>query len=208
MHMRASMLNSRVWAIVAVVCAAWLLSHARVQAGDLKLRAGGEPRVAAHVSEGSQGSEWYGWQTLSIDLVSIGCIAFQAYSYSASLLVMGIGGYLVGAPIVHFLHRNILKGSISGTIRLLGAELFLAGLIDGLSNLDLDSDPAMPSQKRDTTGRAQVLAGLGCILLFSAPLVDAVMAQEAPRPQAAAWSVSPYLALTRGAAGVAMAGRF
>jgi hypothetical protein len=69
---------------------------------------------------------WYGWQTLLVDggafILFVGAVNNQ----NSELGLVGFGGYLLGAPIVHWAHGHGGKGLASFAIR--GGSTFLAVL--------------------------------------------------------------------------------
>ena len=60
---------------------------------------------------------WYGWQTLVVLGISTGTIALSTLdrngSVAAITVPIGLGGFLLGGPIVHWAHGKTVKGFIS-----------------------------------------------------------------------------------------------
>jgi hypothetical protein len=105
---------------------------------------------------------WYGWQTLAVDAASIGT-AFAGYGANDftgnPVSTVGILGYILGAPIVHWIHGHAGKGVID-----LGLRLLAPALVGGLTYLVL-----LPAGQ-DSTGQpvtankgAVVGLGVGCL---------------------------------------------
>jgi hypothetical protein len=60
--------------------------------------------------EPPQTSRWYGGQTLFVDGTSIGLVVLGATQESSGLIGLGVSGYLLGGPIVHWAHGHAGKG--------------------------------------------------------------------------------------------------
>jgi hypothetical protein len=60
-------------------------------------------------------SRWYGWQTLMCDGISV----------VTSPLLIGLGGYVIAPPIVHWVHGNVGRGFADLGIRI-GAPIALS----------------------------------------------------------------------------------
>jgi hypothetical protein len=63
---------------------------------------------------------WYGWQTLLADGASVGIAAAGAAAGSGAVALVGLGGYVAGAPIVHVAHGQGWRAALS-----LGGRLLL-----------------------------------------------------------------------------------
>ena len=116
----------------------------------------GSPPVTAPRSEVER--RWYGWQTLIADGLSIG------------LAPVGVGvvGYFLGAPIVHWAHGNVDEGFGSLAIRGGSALLILAGAI------------CVFSSRKDTRPDecvAPIVLGVGGIIA-AIPIDAAVLAYD------------------------------
>lgn len=71
-------------------------------------------------------SEWYGWQTLTVDGASLATTFSGAVT--PALAVVGLGGLVLGAPIVHLAHERPLAALGSLGLRTL---LPLTGMVTG-----------------------------------------------------------------------------
>jgi hypothetical protein len=75
---------------------------------------------------------WYGWQTLIVDGVSnsLFALSWVGSGVGAVSAGMGIGGFTLGGPIVHWAHGNVGKGfgalGLNVLFPLLGAPIGIA----------------------------------------------------------------------------------
>lgn len=72
-------------------------------------------------------TEWYGWQTLLVDLSWIAVSGAGAAKGSSGLVALGLLGYPIGVPVVHGLHGKGGRAASSFALRL-GLPL-LAGMV-------------------------------------------------------------------------------
>jgi hypothetical protein len=63
-------------------------------------------------------TEWYGWQTLAVDVGAVALAGIATRQGSASLAYLAIGSYALAAPIVHFAHGEGGRGGGSLGLRL------------------------------------------------------------------------------------------
>jgi hypothetical protein len=144
--------------------------------------------------------EWYGWQTLSVDGASIAMIAGGGESGSPALSVVGIGGLLIGAPIVHAVHRNHWALPSLG-MRLGSAGLMTAGAFLSLSCISYGEAEPSSCSSEAPIGYAFMITGmLGAIASIG---VDAVLARS-PRKDREAASFGLWGDPRTGVAGVSV----
>lgn len=75
----------------------------------------------------AQEKQWYGWQTLVTDALSIGAMS-AGIAFDASYVGLpGVGGYLFGAPTVHWYRGAVERGFASFGIRFTAAALTVVG---------------------------------------------------------------------------------
>jgi hypothetical protein len=127
--------------------------------------------------------EWYGWQTLIIDglsiLVTVTPPALDLVSDSVPAVLtysVGISGLFLGTPIAHWAHGNIGQGFASLGLRVAAAATITAGLA-----ILWGGDEEQRSRSRETLGYGTLLlGGLGGLAIM---IVDsAVFAYAKPRP--------------------------
>lgn len=80
-------------------------------------------------------SDSYGWQIGLVDATSIVLVLSAASSDSESTGMLGIGGYLLGGPIVHARHGNLGRGFGSLALRV-GLPVLVAKLATGMDDCD------------------------------------------------------------------------
>jgi hypothetical protein len=112
---------------------------------------------------------WYGWQTLLVDALSIGTIAIGS-SHSAPVLI-GLGGLILGSPIVHWAHENGSAGAISLGIRAGSTVLTFVGAVVTLR--DAFSNGLGGKTRGGAIGPMLMLLGLGGMV--TAIVVDAAV---------------------------------
>ncbi|WP_394826494.1 hypothetical protein [Pendulispora albinea] len=61
---------------------------------------------------------WYGYQTLLVDLASVGMVIAAGATKDGGPAVFGVGGYIFGGPVVHAIHGRYATGAISLLLRL------------------------------------------------------------------------------------------
>ena len=82
-----------------------------------------EPAPAATNDAAPVARRWYGWQTLSVDLVA-GAVLIAGLGSSTTrgdtgqIVAYGaVGGYLLGGPVTHFAHGSVSRGLASFAVR-------------------------------------------------------------------------------------------
>jgi hypothetical protein len=150
-------------------------------------------------------TEWYGWQTLLADGLSIGTMALGGALDSPAFAVLGLTSFILTPPIIHMAHSKWLAAGVSLTLRAGGTALIIAGLAIALSNLDFNTDN---ENRASNDGGAVALSVLGLLALIAAPIVDAAMATQKREEQPAhAWSVQPWLSPQTGGGGIMLGAR-
>ena len=145
-------------------------TRVRHTAGDLP------PRDAAS----DAASEWYGWQTLTVDLSSLALIVLGGASESGEAPILaGLAGYAFGAPVVHAVHRNDWwlpsLGMRVGSLALMGTGIFVA--LDECLSLG-DEATSSSCDERQVVGTVLFFTGLaGAVASIAA---DAANASSAP----------------------------
>jgi hypothetical protein len=91
-----------------------------------------EPEAApaparAPVAKAARETEWYGWQTLTADGLSVATIIAGAGLKSSEVALLGVGGYFVAAPIVHVVQGRV--GVAFGSFGLRVAAPMVGGAI-------------------------------------------------------------------------------
>ena len=68
------------------------------------------PPPAEDEDERPKPGQWYGYQTLAVDLAGLAVGALSIRAGSGELALVSLGTYVVGPPVVHFAHGNVAKG--------------------------------------------------------------------------------------------------
>jgi hypothetical protein len=141
---------------------------------------------------------WYGWKILTSAgasvVVPLAIVSVESSDLGAiSALTVGIGGYFLGGPIVHWAHGSLWKGFASLGINVAGGLVGLAGL--GLST------------QTDNLGAAIAL-GLGGfgVGIVGAILVDSFVLAYEPvtEPEGTSFNIG----LSVGLNGLSVVGQF
>jgi hypothetical protein len=90
-------------------------------------------------------SEWYGWQTLLSDVATVGFVFTQREE--STFFKLGVAAFVAVPPVIHFGHKNYVRGFESLGMRLLlptgGAFLGLMGGLAGCKgNVSCELVPA------------------------------------------------------------------
>jgi hypothetical protein len=136
-------------------------------------------------------TDWYGWQTLVPDVTGIALMGTGlSYGGDRSLFLAGAGIYLLGAPVIHFVHARPGEGSADLILRAgLPVAGFLVGAVGGLDGA--------------------LLGFLGGAV--AASLIDTIWLARKPVPEPV--RITPSVAFFQGRDGqqhaaLALAGRF
>jgi hypothetical protein len=161
-------------------------------------------------------AEWYGWQTLLVDSVTLGTIPLElgssvsfAKTPSASYLLVGsLSGYALGAPLVHAAHGHWQRGLADLGLHV--GALAVGGLVGGAAGgMPTSCDVKLAGCFTQSNNSVMVGAMLGAVL---ASVVDSSLLawdakpREAAEERAPRWSPTA-VALPGGAVG-GVAGTF
>jgi hypothetical protein len=144
----------------------------------------------------------YGWQIVVADVSSVAVTIAGGVAESDAVAGIGVAGYFLAPPVVHFAHRNVWQGFGSLGLRIAGP--FLGGAIgNAVAN-------CRDREGRDWCGVVPITVGVFAGILGAMAVDAAVFARkEVPRPStAASFTWSPALRLDRHGAGLAMGGQF
>jgi hypothetical protein len=145
------------------------------------------PTTAREHAAGSDG-EWYGLQTVAVDGIALILIGSGVAVQNAPVAILGLGAFILGAPIVHWAHGNSW-GAASLGIRVAAlALLFGAALTEfhGCFTLYEDSGDPEPAGCASARTQSGILTALGLLGGLGAIVLDAVQARdESPQPTAA-----------------------
>lgn len=127
---------------------------------------------------------WYGWQTLTADGMSAGSFAAGVAigKAGAGARILGVGGFVFAAPIVHMAHENVGRGFASMGLRI---------LMGGLSAMYV----------------AYGAGAAGAIPLVANVFVDTLIAR-APAPTPAQHAVLPVFGVQRDLVLAGLSGTF
>ena len=156
------------------------------------------------------GRRWYGWQTLIADGVSLGFLGASAATSddgSPKLPILGFaaGGYFLGAPIVHFAHRHVVRGLVSLAMRTVPWGIYAlaaSGSSDRCSLVTIGP----PTTCND--GFVVTTAAIAVLTVPAAITIDAAVLARDDGPRTAATGFSPTFVLRRDRAMVGVGGAF
>lgn len=212
------------WAMVCLVCACVLVSARPVRADEGEPRQvvteGGYKKPYRVESQTKRGAKiWYGYQTLAADAVAVGMMLAALQRDNGILMGLGIGTYVLGAPLVHLAHGG---GATlpSFLMRLAPPAMFAVGAaacvgvaaVSGVEDGDESEqiDPGLTAVLGVTCGLALVgaLAFPAVIIIDAAGLAyERVEQPRVTRPTAQSLVV-PYYDPTRRVGMVSWAGTF
>ncbi len=137
---------------------------------------------------------WYGWETLTVDAVSIAAMPLAG---------VGVGGYLLGAPIVHAAHDRWGAAATSLGMRV---ALPIAGAYAGVALANCPKN----TQDEGMCGLGEALVGLGLGML-TAIVIDAAVLGYEPAPSKSATiarlpqvAIAPWIERDRKGASLAL----
>jgi hypothetical protein len=165
-----------------------------------------QPPLAAAGAAPNATTSSYGWQILVVDVASGGMLTLGAEAGSSGAALLGVGGYLVGAPLVHASHGNGARALASATLRLGGPfALGLAGFAVGQAICSEESKNHPDVTCPQVASFFGVLGGM-----VVASLVDAIFIAREPakRPTSQMVHVAPSVALARSGAHFGLLGEF
>jgi hypothetical protein len=153
-------------------------------------------------SAASAERNWYGWQTLLADGLSIGLIALSFGSEEEDVALVGIGLLTIVSPLVHFVHENTDSGLISLAIRSVSVGLFVLGGFLVASNVFDESSDTADGTLRFIGGASLIvsLAGELAAISIDAAVLAFVPKTRSSRPSAAGFA--PWIDPTRGSYGL------
>jgi hypothetical protein len=129
-------------------------------------------------------SEWYGWQTLSLDVASLAFIAGGGAAESAGPALIGLAGLLLATPITHALHRNPWALPSLGLRAASIALVLVGGVVAVASCFTLGEEPKSACSGGRTAGT--VIAAIGGAGMLGSIAADAVLARSRPVARAGA----------------------
>jgi len=134
------------------------------------------PVAQSQAEAGTTSRRWYGWQTLSLDVASltIGAIGVNHMGEPGSTSILmgsiGITGYALGAPVVHWMHGQPGKAATSLGLRL-GLPLIPVGLLSASSAAGCSG--ANEDDAHDCRLMLRTIAVVGAVGMLVASGVDA-----------------------------------
>lgn len=158
---------------------------------------------------------WYGWQTLAADAVSGTFLVAGVASKTSALTTIGIVGYGLGAPTVHWVHGNIGPGFGSLGMRILLPPIgFVIGLIAGAI-----AGAGKPNNSLDEVGSALwtgAIVGTVGGMLIPVAIDAAALGYEKVETETTAkakkplplFSVTPQLSVGQGRGTMGLGGTF
>jgi hypothetical protein len=142
---------------------------------------------------------WYGWQTLIADGLSMptAVVSYRYIDDAGELFALSVTSAIVTPAIIHGAHGNWSAFGLSLGLRTGSAVLLGMGLLSGFE----DHTPNRPISSYFVVGG---------LMMLSASLIDATLAFEEPpaRPEARAWTVSPWASPRDRAGGLSLSGQF
>jgi len=132
-------------------------------------------------------THWYGWETLTVDAVSVAAMPLAG---------VGVAGYLVGAPIVHAAHDRWGAAAASLGLRV---ALPIAGAYAGVALANCGNSQRA---SEDWCGLGEAVLGLG-VGMLAAIVIDAAVLGYERAPAAQASEPSTGRAATRTSVAIA-----
>jgi hypothetical protein len=149
-------------------------------------------------------SSWYGWQTLIVDAgsVAVAALGWEKQALSA----VGVGGYLLGGPIVHAVHGRGISAAGSLGLRL------AAPLVGAVIGYEAGGGACQRAKETDRTDPADGLgAAFGALAGASVGVLGAIILDAALLARETQPSTPSRVQLALGPprdAGLAMFGAF
>lgn len=177
----------------------------------------------AEVSSAQMAAEapqrWYGWQPLMVDLGSIATMVgggFVRGAGTAPIEIVGGGGYLLGAPLIHLAHDHpgsagtslALRTLLPGAAALIGVLIAWAAFPNGTQTQSGDSHGAVDKSVYQAAGG---FIGFGAGAIAGMVVDDAIVAKEKappPVPPDSHPTIEPRVAGVRGGATFGIGGTF
>lgn len=108
-----------------------------------------EARVQRHevppeAPTGPAKSQWYGWQTLTVDGLSTAAafggigLSVNSGATGGALFFIGMGGYVLGAPAIHLAHAEYGRAGLSLGVRLVAPAVL--GVIANAASRNCDKN--------------------------------------------------------------------
>ncbi len=160
------------------------------------------PAPQAREPSAQQGQRWYGWQTLTSDLASVGLLmgGFQAADgyglfdggtppMANVMATLGAAGYLAGAPTLHFIHDRPARALGSFGLRV------SLPILGGALGSGLATCPP-PRGDYGNCGLAELIVGVSAGALAAIVLDGSLLAWEPARaasPATARLGFAPLL---------------
>jgi hypothetical protein len=145
---------------------------------------------------------WYGGPAVAADAIALAFMAGGATSNAQGPFWLGVGGFVLGAPINHLAHGQDGRALGSFGIRVLAFGLATGVVLEDLLVNHCDGD-VTPCRDPTTT------VAIGTVLLLGAMVVDDVLLARTPEPPPRQGiSLVPGLAVGPGAGFASLGGRF
>lgn len=143
---------------------------------------------------------WYGWQTLAVDVASLGALALGVGFDNAFVGLTGIGGYLFAAPAVHWFQGGVGRGFASLGVRFAASALIVVGGV---------ACAGSSFGGGDSRGVC-MLPLLGVFLVPASVAIDAagLSWRDSPRGATTGRALHPWFSAERRAGGVVWQGTF
>lgn len=163
---------------------------------------------------------WYGYQTLIVDAVSFGLVVGGLASSTPDITTVGYLTFLLGAPVVHFVHGNVGPGFGSLAIRVLLPPLAMG--IGAITGLIVGSSSGSGDLEKFGNGANGAISGLvlggligvaGCIAIDAAGFAYTKEKVEpnttyAPQRRERWFTLAPTMDFRKDHASVGVVGRF
>jgi len=187
------------------------------------VRAAEPTGTATEVSSAPMAAEapqrWYGWQLLMADLSSVATMVgggFVRGTWTAPIEIVGGGGYLLGAPMLHLAHDHpgkvgtslALRTLVPGAATLVGVLIASAAFPNGTHTGSGDSQSGVDKSVYQAAGG---FLGFGVGAIVGMVIDDAIVAKEEAPPPVDSDShptIEPRVTGVRGGATFGIGGTF